>query len=117
MTSTDDYIDVTLQLRSSVRPPEEMSALLERTPDATGIMGMPRGNILRVPAVALWKTHYWCETFEDGETVEDRIGAIANVLTEKRAELESIVAGNGKVSVPGHAWSPFWVAHPLHRRD
>jgi hypothetical protein len=99
MTATENYIGVTLQFRSGVRSPEEISALLERTPDATRIMGMPRGNILRAPPVALWKTHYWCETFEDGETIEDRIGTIASVLTAKKAELESVLVGDGKAAI------------------
>jgi hypothetical protein len=99
MTAIENYIGVTLQVRSSLLSPEQISALLERTPDATGTMGMPRGYIRGVPSQALWKTHYWCETFKDGETVEDRIRTISSVLTAKRAELESILAGNGKAAI------------------
>jgi hypothetical protein len=99
MTATENYVGVTLQLRSGARSPEEISALLERTPDATGIMGMPRGYIRGVSSPGVWKTHYWCETFKCGETVEDRIGAIVGVLVAKRVELDSILAGNGKAAI------------------
>jgi hypothetical protein len=98
MTATNDYIGVSLQLWSSVRSPEEMSAMLERTPSATGTMGAPRGHYID-GTPSLWKAHYWCDDFKDGETVEERIEAVASFLAAKKAELESILAKDGKAAI------------------
>jgi hypothetical protein len=91
MTVPNDYIGVSLRLQSSVRSPEEISTLLERTPGVTKMMGTPRG-------AGLWKTHYWCEDFGEGD-VEERIRTIASVLVAKKAELASILAEDGKAYI------------------
>jgi hypothetical protein len=98
MTSTD-YIGVSLRLWSHDRSPEEISALLGRTPSSTGTKGTPRGYIRGVPSPAQWKAHYWCEHFSDGETVEQRIEAIVSVLATKKAELKAVLGESGQVDV------------------
>lgn len=96
-----DYVGVSLRISHPTSSPSEISKTLQREAKHTGIKGTPRGHPRgaqpRPPAV--WREHYWCSDFDDGETPEARVGAIAAFLVERESEVTGLLQSGGTAYV------------------
>jgi hypothetical protein len=66
---------------------------------AFGVKGTPQGDPTGDPSPALWRENDWYAAFEDGDTPELRIKAIATFIAEREKELTSLLEGGGQADI------------------
>ena len=97
----EDYFGVSLRIRHDTSSPSEISKVLGREAEHTGIKGTPRGRFRGAPppSASTWGDHYWCSDFNEGETPEARVGAIATFLVEREHEVTALLKSGGRADV------------------
>jgi hypothetical protein len=90
---SEDYFGVSLRIDHDTSSPSEISKVLGREAEHTGIKGTPRGRYRGTPrpSASTWRRHYWCADFAEGETPEARVRAIASFLIERETEVTALL--------------------------
>jgi hypothetical protein len=98
---SEDYFGVSLRVSHDMCSPSEISKALGREAEYTGVKGTPRGRFRGPPppSASTWRNHYWCSAFNEGETPEARVGAIANFLLEREDEMMALLRSGGRADV------------------
>lgn len=96
-----DYVGVSLRIRHGTSSPSEISKALQREAEHTGIKGTPTGRPrgAQPPPSAVWREHYWCSDFDEGDSPEGRVAAIAAFLAERESEMTAILQSGGSADV------------------
>jgi hypothetical protein len=91
------YLRVSLRITHETRAPDDISKLLGRKHDHSGIKGGRRGS---ASSRAIWAFNYWVVQFDsEGESPADRVAAIARFVEGNEAAMRLLLQTGGKAEI------------------